>query len=203
MQAGPLAVCPYVQLLRLAEQVPTTWADTCREATGRNTVDISDIDIDDVVQGYIEAALWADCIPAEADEDHPDHNPNWESGGQTDLDVSDDDRAYVRRLCTMFVQENLADCIAYIESHGEWRGPEDSLGNTYYSAEACLGHDLRMTSGGHGVGFWDRGLGDLGDRLTAACGFRTKFSCEGAGDVWQVDDTTARFDHMSLAERVS
>lgn len=32
-----------------------------------------------------------------------------------------------------------------------------------------VGHDFWLTRNGHGVGFWDRGLGELGDRLTAAC----------------------------------
>ena len=31
-----------------------------------------------------------------------------------------------------------------------------------------IGHDLHLTAQGHGTGFWDRGLGDLGDRLAAA-----------------------------------
>ena len=31
-----------------------------------------------------------------------------------------------------------------------------------------LGHDFWLTRNGHGAGFWDRGLGDLGERLTEA-----------------------------------
>jgi hypothetical protein len=31
-----------------------------------------------------------------------------------------------------------------------------------------FGHDLLLTRSGHGAGFWDRGLGELGDRLTSA-----------------------------------
>jgi hypothetical protein len=31
------------------------------------------------------------------------------------------------------------------------------------------GHDFWLTRCGHGVGFWDRGLGDAGDRLTERC----------------------------------
>lgn len=30
-----------------------------------------------------------------------------------------------------------------------------------------VGHDFILTRNGHGVGFWDRGLGELGDWLTA------------------------------------
>lgn len=31
-----------------------------------------------------------------------------------------------------------------------------------------IGHDLHLTAQGHGTGFWDRGLGELGERLTEA-----------------------------------
>lgn len=31
-----------------------------------------------------------------------------------------------------------------------------------------LGHDIALTVNRHGAGFWDRGFGDLGDRLTTA-----------------------------------
>jgi len=30
------------------------------------------------------------------------------------------------------------------------------------------GHDFWLTRNGHGAGFWDRGLGEIGDKLTAA-----------------------------------
>lgn len=31
-----------------------------------------------------------------------------------------------------------------------------------------IGHDFWLTRNGHGAGFWDRGLGELGDKLTDA-----------------------------------
>ena len=37
------------------------------------------------------------------------------------------------------------------------------------------GHDFWLTRCEHGAGFWDRGLEERGDRLTAACGWRTAF----------------------------
>ena len=33
---------------------------------------------------------------------------------------------------------------------------------------AQTGHDFILTANHHGVGFWDRGLGEIGDRLTEA-----------------------------------
>lgn len=32
-----------------------------------------------------------------------------------------------------------------------------------------IGYDFNLTRNGHGAGFWDRGLGEAGDRLTDAC----------------------------------
>ncbi len=36
-------------------------------------------------------------------------------------------------------------------------------------APGSIGHDFWLTRNGHGAGFWDRGLGERGARLTAAC----------------------------------
>lgn len=49
-----------------------------------------------------------------------------------------------------------------------------------YGAAECAGHDFWLTRAGHGVGFWDRGLDELGDRLTALCGHGTAFPSLGA-----------------------
>jgi hypothetical protein len=35
--------------------------------------------------------------------------------------------------------------------------------------EDQIGHDLLLTRNGHGAGFWDRGLGSRGNRLTEYC----------------------------------
>jgi hypothetical protein len=32
--------------------------------------------------------------------------------------------------------------------------------------EEQIGHDFWLTRNGHGAGFWDRGLGEIGDKLT-------------------------------------
>lgn len=34
---------------------------------------------------------------------------------------------------------------------------------------ADAGHNFCLTRNGHGTGFWDRGRGELGDRLSQAC----------------------------------
>ena len=39
-----------------------------------------------------------------------------------------------------------------------------------YSYEQA-GHDLWLTENGHGAGFWDRGLYDIGEKLTELAGY--------------------------------
>lgn len=45
-----------------------------------------------------------------------------------------------------------------------------------------IGHDLWLTRNGHGAGFWDRGLGELGERLSGIA--RTM----GESDLYTGDD---------------
>lgn len=151
---------------------------------------IADINIAAMAEGYIQCALFADCMP---DCDCEPGECGCESGGveMTGLTVSDEDRAAIERYVGRFVAANLADVREYLERHGGWSGPADSMSRDSYSAEECFGHDLRYTTGGHGAGFWDRDLGDLGERLTAAC--KGEFDNCGGGDVWQEGDM-ARFD---------
>lgn len=53
------------------------------------------------------------------------------------------------------------DCAAFLDAH------RDDLAQSGLSAEQA-GHDFWLTRNGHGAGFWDRGLGDVGRRLTDA-----------------------------------
>lgn len=45
-----------------------------------------------------------------------------------------------------------------------------------------VGHDFWLTRNGHGTGFWDRGYGDLGDRLSAAA------KVYGSSHLWRDDN---------------
>lgn len=114
-----------------------------------------DFDLDAMIDGYVEAALWADYMD-------PDRGPDGETGGGDGLGLEPDDesKARVRETCESFFNFNAADCLAYCE----WRGFDSSQG----SVESYMGHDLWLDSHGHGCGFWDRGLGALGDRLSEA-----------------------------------
>lgn len=102
----------------------------------------------DFVNGYIECALW--CGVSGTDE----------AGEHTIVHDLDDDmmtdglRAEIESECADFVAGHFLDLLAYVEEceHG-WSG---------------AGHDFHLTRNRHGAGFWDRGLGELGRRLTDA-----------------------------------
>lgn len=152
-------------------------------------------DVDAFVDGYCECALWSDCHPydprdriaelrseiesarrlgrdpqrqlSELDDlgelldDETGELLNDESGGCENLTVRNESRERIAAECRDFIAANRADLDAY----GENRAYDPSQG----SVESYAGHDFYLTRVGHGTGFWDRGLGDLGDRLAAAC----------------------------------
>lgn len=96
-----------------------------------------------VLAAYLECALWAGLD----DEGEPlDSYYNVS-------DVSEETRAAIAAEIADF----LDDCA------GE-REPSDLEG----LLPDQVGHDFYLTRNRHGAGFWDRGLGDRGDRLTAA-----------------------------------
>jgi hypothetical protein len=65
--------------------------------------------------------------------------------GENAPDFSEPAKAYALERCGSFLHDN---------PDVEGLDPEQ------------VGHDLWLTSQGHGVGFWDRGLGERGHRLT-------------------------------------
>ena len=84
--------------------------------------------------------------------------------------------------CRAFVEDNLDDLHKYALA----RSVNPADGGVWEHA----GHDFWLTRSGHGAGFWDRGLGALGDRLTEAAKVygspddHTPYDCgDGTADV--------------------
>ena len=94
------------------------------------------------VEGYIACALWAGLDYR--DGDYPD--PLDSNYGASDVSPSALESILVE--VSDFVSANRADL--------EGWDPEQA------------GHDFYLTRNRHGAGFWDRGRGDAGDRLTEA-----------------------------------
>jgi hypothetical protein len=111
------------------------------------------IDIERFIDGYVECALWADCMP-------PENDPDGEFGGREHLQLREGAREKMSVDCRAFCEANEADLLLYCERCAY----DPSQG----SVDSYAGHDFWLTRCGHGGGFWDRGLGELGERLTAA-----------------------------------
>ena len=77
---------------------------------------------------------------------------------RVDVDLAPVTRRAIARECLDFLEysEQLLN-----------RLPETYSGYDY-TAMDLAGHDFWLTRNGHGAGFWDRGLGQLGDDLTDA-----------------------------------
>lgn len=111
--------------------------------------------IEVMARHYILAAIWAD-----APEGTRPRAPGW------------------------VIERVKSRCIRFVELIGplfdeamacEGYGAHPDCGNIEPRC-AAMGHDLYLTSAGHGVGFWDRDeLGELGAKLSEFCGFRKPF----------------------------
>jgi len=114
----------------------------------------SDTDsLDEFTTAYLVAALWSTT----------DHND--EDGGQS-LDLNYD-------LCDIAPESMRAaieSCAEFQEQHKELLATAYELYTPRdgYHGPALAGHDLWLTAAGHGAGYWDRGLGDVGKALTDA-----------------------------------
>lgn len=116
--------------------------------------------MDDMVRAYLECALWTGI------DEQPDGN------GGPPLD----EKYAIEDFAPVAITQAERDCAAFrgAVSGEDWiayatamTGPKAD-GGDWWSGEAFAGHDLWLTRNGHGAGFWDRGLGSLGTRLTEA-----------------------------------
>lgn len=101
--------------------------------------------LDAFTRGYVTAALWS----SNDDSD--------ESGG-----VPLDTNYSVNDIATATLAKMAKDCASFQKAN------VDDLAASGMSDEDA-GHNFWLNRNGHGVGFWDRGLGELGDRLSKAC----------------------------------
>ena len=103
------------------------------------------------MDAYTVAALWTGTYsPGTAEDGEPEPM-------DSAFDASDIDPASLegeKATLVDFMRANRGDLALAMQRPG-------------YDASQ-VGHDFLLTRNHHGAGFWDRGLGDVGDRLTAA-----------------------------------
>lgn len=113
---------------------------------------ITEQQIQSFIAGYLEAALWSSTDTLPGDEDG-------EPVSLDDFEWADGEAEKLHAQCRDFIQYAAADLLQYAEDYSPAQG---------FDVWECAGHDFWLTRNGHGAGFWDRGLGELGDRLTKA-----------------------------------
>lgn len=111
------------------------------------------VELRNFIDGYIECALWST-----GGEFEGEYIENFD-----DFDLNPNARPILEKHCRDFVSDNVIDLLEYAKRY------------EHLSARPweCAGHDFWLTRHRHGAGFWDRGLGALGERLTEvahACG---------------------------------
>lgn len=106
-------------------------------------------------RGYVEAILWAN-VTWEGENGKPP-----EGYGNGDIELTEEQLRELSGDVVDFVEAQLSELDEYA------RKRERSEGG-WFSAWEAAGRDFALTRNGHGAGFWDRGLGDLGERLKRA-----------------------------------
>lgn len=102
--------------------------------------------LDDFTQGYIEAMFFTDA--------NSDSN-----------DLAD---ATFAELAPLSLNMSIEECRDFQAKHRD--DIDEAIDNGRINAydEKAAGRDFWYTRNGHGVGFWDRDLGDVGETLTEA-----------------------------------
>lgn len=101
------------------------------------------MDPEAIFRGYVDCALWS------SNNDDDEMKPMDAAYGPDDL--ARPTLSTMRADVADFIAGAREDVEAFADEYGDER----------------VGHDFWLTRNGHGAGFWDRGAGELGDRLSA------------------------------------
>jgi hypothetical protein len=116
--------------------------------------------LDEFTQGYIEAMFFTDA----------------------NSDSEELANASFAELAPEALQRIISDCNDFQTSFRTDIDEATDNGRINGYDEQGAGRDFWFTRNGHGVGFWDRGLGDVGDKLT------TMSKPYGSCDLYRGDD---------------
>lgn len=135
--------------------------------TAQQAMNAMDAEFQATLAGAVDACLWS-TIPTPADDDteHPEPADQY-TITQEELHKL---RGTLAHHMAGWFTENYPTILLATNERYSW---------------ANIGHDFWLTSQGHGAGFWDRGLDELGDTLTdSVSGY------EGIVDLYLNDDGT-------------
>lgn len=116
-------------------------------------------EVREFIRHYLSAALWS-SHDYRSDEDSDSYHPDAGEFMEETFEVTD--------LDPRCVADVRADAFSFLRQCTEQGIDLRSVGNREpgCSVLARHGHDLWLTRCGHGAGFWDRGYGPVGDRLS-------------------------------------
>jgi hypothetical protein len=113
-------------------------------------------ELSDFLAGYVECALFS------TNDESNEQGGNPLDDNYTADDISDETLTRMAADCARF-QTECADDLAAVD------GDLAAMPRDGSSSDSMAGHLFWLTRNGHGTGYWDRDLGDAGERLTAAC----------------------------------
>lgn len=102
--------------------------------------------LDEMCAAYVECALWSSIDMREPLDTEAEPFDAW----ATIDDLADECRLEMTADCAAFLRDEYTPEVAQLWDIGQF------------------GHDFWLTRNGHGAGFWDRGHGDIGRKLTDA-----------------------------------
>lgn len=115
--------------------------------------------LDEFTQGYIQALFFTEC-----------EGSIWDGSFDPENGSQLPDEAGFLNLTPETLERIKTDCASFQEANAEnlkkALGHKLHNGNHYDSEQA--GMDFWYCRHGHGVGYWDRGLGDVGEELSKA-----------------------------------
>lgn len=118
-------------------------------------------EVDIATDAAMETLLW------QAGEIHDEAGNSTGTTWDAEYDVDDfvpEARVKMREFLDAFMNDendvNLTDLVSTGHVAG-WGNDTRKI--------AQIGHDYVLTTGGHGAGFWDRGHGEAGERLSEVC----------------------------------
>lgn len=107
-----------------------------------------EIFVEEFTKGYIDCLLWTD--EENAKEDAQSNAKDWEDINWSSSNITGSSTEEINSICRDFVVANWCDVLDY---QATGREPE------------YIGQDFALSQNRHGTGFWDRGAGNLGDKL--------------------------------------
>jgi hypothetical protein len=152
-----------IALYQIAERLAHSLIEKAEEDRDEAVEDYLD-ENESFLRGYLECALWSSPVYVEQDVEPTE---NFDENHDVD-DFTDGARDEISGQCEEFVKANIWDLVKANTEGG------------YERAQA--GHDFWLTRNGHGAGFWDRGLGKVGDRLSEAA------KVYGESNLWLTSD---------------